>query len=739
MTSMIQDAGDINPNELWQQLQALEDGSIEADSRDELMKLVAESETAQRLYLEYFELSSILQSEASTQDEQGKLPPVAKANLQGPVFRRSILTAAAILALFAAIMSIVMIQRPDAALVNATAGARWSVDGVSSEQDGETTRLEAGSRIRLESGTMEVTIPSGVRMVMQGPATVAFPELDKPSLLSGWIWIDSEESDSPFELNTPALLVRDIGTRFGVRVLKSGETEIHLVEGKLELFEKSTGDLLRTLEPEGRGMAVSSTAEQRPIDLARDPFPDLKSLLEAPENYPTTVRSQYPSGYWRGGDKDGIFRNEVPKGVNGRSQPWLRSDVKGPGGEGDFSGFEANNRAVQFTENSKGVKLSLGVSPVHSGVLFQDDFSGGPDKLNGASPDVTTDGASWMASPIFKADGSITPAEGSATLAFTPVEGVVYTLDASIITESGASEDWIALGFSDGQAVDKSRFVSGSVFGRTWMLHRAADSTETVNRTWVGSIGRDWSWSGDSPLGGALDLRIVLDTTEGAGRWKSTWYAKRPDQADFQLVGDTMPLHNESISSVGFAISGSEVAGSLESISLQATPRTAGRPLTYLADGPAKLNRKEGAISCWVRRAPNRDDRQILWTAGEDPFNTSAQLRLEADGKVGFFMENGRYDVLIRSEKPISESGWHHIVACWDSSSVNLYLDGKSVARDRHFRGLQKGELSELSFGGGFGKPESPGYSGRVDEIAVWDHALTHTEVLHQFRSALGK
>ncbi len=102
-------------------------------------------------------------------------------------------------------------------------------------------------------------------------------------------------------------------------------------------------------------------------------------------------------------------------------------------------------------------------------------------------------------------------------------------------------------------------------------------------------------------------------------------------------------------------------------------------------------------------------------------------------------MENGRYDVLIRSANRISKSGWHHIVGCWSSSSVELYLDGQQVARDRQFRGMQQGDLSELSFGSDPDRPEASAFKGAVDEIAVWDRALTHAEIAHQFESAQGK
>jgi hypothetical protein len=159
----------------------------------------------------------------------------------------------------------------------------------------------------------------------------------------------------------------------------------------------------------------------------------------------------------------------------------------------------------------------------------------------------------------------------------------------------------------------------------------------------------------------------------------------------------------------------------------------------HLADGPARVARREGAVSFWVRRESGGEKPEILWSAGEGRKDSSIHACLTADGRAGFFMENGRYDVLLASEEPVSDGKWHHLVASWSPSAVDLYVDGVQVARDTEFRGAQHGILPELRFGGdgpdaGFGH-----FSGSFDEIAVWDRPLTSVEVVHQFRSAQGE
>ncbi|MGB6219543.1 LamG-like jellyroll fold domain-containing protein [Haloferula sp.] len=743
MSGMESDEGKFDLSVLWQALAELEAGELSSEQRDELMALVHRSPAAQRAYLEYFEMTAILEAEASTHAEQGKLPVVGgQRRLASRMFRRSVLAAAAVLVLSAIGAAFFMVKQSEAGhlAASSTAGAEWTVDGLAQDPAADQQRVAEGSSVRVWSGMVELKLESGVVFVMQGPAHVSFPKMDRPTLHEGWLWVDSDAVNEPLEVVTPELLVSDIGTRFGVMVSAQDPAEIHLVEGKVEVFAKATNQMVASLETEERGVAISGTGESSMVTLARDPFPELPGLMIASANYPTTVRSQNPVGYWRLEDHEpGLLKNEVPEGLVGRHHPSLTTNPSGPGSADGFRGFGEGNRSVSFSETSEEMPISLGTTPVHDGVLFQDDFSETGGGLHGVTPDITTCFEKWTASPAFNRDGSINALTGSATLAFVPVDGVVYTLDASLTANSGPSENWIALGFSRGQSREAARFGSGGLGGRVWMLHRAADTTKPVNRAWLSTSASDWNWPSGSPLGGPMDMRVVLDTTGGAGAWTATWFAKRPADETYTMVRDTEQLINESINSVGFSVIGENLSASVERFELRADRRESTRPNADLADGPARVARKEGAVSFWVRSDGCGEKPEILWAAGEGREDASIHAHLTADGRAGFFMENGRYDVLIASEHSIDDGKWHHLVASWSSSSVDLYVDGLRVANDTEFRGAQQGILPELRFGSADTSPEFDRFTGSFDEIAIWDRYLTAAEVAHQFRSAKGE
>lgn len=227
--------------------------------------------------------------------------------------------------------------------------------------------------------------------------------------------------------------------------------------------------------------------------------------------------------------------------------------------------------------------LFLSAAPLAANVILADNFDG-TGSLHGAAPDTRPGSQTWVSSPQFSANGTVSgDLGGSATLAFTPVQGRLYTLDARFTaTAPAASNEWLALGFAKGQGTIaglNQRFVGTDVIGRSWMFLRGSGTPAVAtNSALLGSAAGggtastvNWAnWTGGT--GGTIELRIVLDTTGGAGTWKSTWYAKRPADTNYTTVRPATALLDENIDSVGFARSNTAVTGTLLSFSLSQTP-----------------------------------------------------------------------------------------------------------------------------------------------------------------------
>ena len=748
--------------ELEQRLQDLFDGRLAEEDLAELEEELRSNPAAKETYRDYVHLQNALQLRAEGVDLLNVVPmDRVIARRQRRHLRNALFAAAAVLAVLGVISALVMIDQPQPPRLAATVAADtlWLVDGEQQETGTRSGSVPAGSTVQVLSGTVALSLQSGSRLLLQGPAKAHFPDLASPDLKRGWLWIDSGDSADSFEVRTPDLLVRNIGTRFGVFVPSEGPAEVHLIEGAVEVVGKGSREKFIDLNPDERGLAIAANGEFSGRTLARDPFPDLAELMAAPANFPTTVMSQNPSGYWRLDEGEGqTMPNEVQAGIGGRLHKDVTTRVPGPSGEDQLQGLGDENLALRLSGAGQGVPLSLGHAPVHRGILFEDDFNGkGP--LHGRTPNTTTGRTKWVAvtSPSkFNADGTFegrgekaSPRRGgSATLGFTPVNGVVYTLEASIRNLS-ARGYYTAVGFANGQSSKgskDSRFLKGFVAGRAWMLLRDAGRA-SASSAYLGTTGSTGGMADGQPFASHsdenstdLDLRIILDTSQGPGRWTATWLAKHPTEQTFSVVRPTATLLNESISSVGFAVGGNGASGTIESFSLRADRKETSASSSPLRELPANVARKEGTLSFWFRPDAKRQRLETLWSAGENILDDAIHAHIGPGGQVGLFMENGRYDVLITSEEPTARGQWHHFVASWSPSSVDLYLNGLRVASDTEYREMLQGTLHELRFGcGPAGAKKGAPFTGDIDEIALWDRALTPTEVTHQYQSALGK
>lgn len=754
------DSNPVDAQALWITLQELEAGTLPPTERDALVDLLAHSPEAQDAYLEYFELSAMIADEAKTHSEISSLPCVTVEPERNPS-RPSILRMPKALWMAAAVvilslclqplLSPFFLNHPPAASMALTAvpGSQWTIDGPT----GASNNLSEGSTLRVSTGSVKLHHPSGAHLLVQGPAAVAFPQLHKPMVESGWIWIDTENNLQAFEVATPELLIHDIGTRFGVHVPDDGSAVLHLIDGEIDAFSRNSQRKLVSLKPENRAFAINAEGETNSQTLAPDPFLTIDPLLAQLAGYETTLLSQSPSGYWKLDDAlEDDLTNYAVDGTAGRLHPQLRNNVPGPQGGLGFLGFGKGNKAVRFSGTSLWAPLSLGSAPVHDETLFQENFASG-----GTLHDSRSTGAlhhvRWIATPAFQRNGDIFPsATGTATLAFTPVNGAVYTLDASFLdlhATSSSDDAWIALGFANGQGISseiygdtENRFLEGQTAGRAWMLFRTTENP-LEHTSQLGTTGKNGGLADQIPWknwnrghGGDVDMRVVLDTTGGAGHWTATWFAKRPSDPKYTMVRATTELMNESINSVGIAIGKQGVSGHVKSFALNATSASAYGRGGRLADAPSTLTRHAGAISFWTRPHRTGTSDQIIWTAGNAPDNDSMHLRITPSGHLRFFIDNDRYDLSVSSDIALAYDSWHHVVTTWGPDAAEIHLNGKRIGSVTHTTTMPSDELPDLYVGSGPLRSRFANFSGTIDEIAIWNRRLSPAEIQRQYESA---
>ena len=127
--------------------------------------------------------------------------------------------------------------------------------------------------LELRSGVVEIAFNSGARVFLEGPARLSVESENRAFLKSGKLTAEVNPHSTGFTINTPRMNIVDIGTRFGVRVDDSGDTEAHVMEGEVEA-SRSGGNAVEVLLREGLAIKADSRplSSMTPIPYAGDQF-----------------------------------------------------------------------------------------------------------------------------------------------------------------------------------------------------------------------------------------------------------------------------------------------------------------------------------------------------------------------------------------------------------------------------------------------------------------------------------
>ena len=144
------------------------------------------------------------------------------------------------------------------------------------------------------------------------------------------------------------------------------------------------------------------------------------------------------------------------------------------------------------------------------------------------------------------------------------------------------------------------------------------------------------------------------------------------------------------------------------------------------------------SISVWLKRIGDVGVRQIFVGKGDGQTNATTQywVELEATNNLAFLIETGTgtNNTLTALDLRITDvNTWHLITATWGNNLMKLYLDGRPSSVTVATTGNLNDTDKNLGFGrlGGFvGAP----YNGRMDDIRLYNRALTPAEVVQLYR-----
>ncbi len=144
------------------------------------------------------------------------------------------------------------------ARLTADEDAQWAESSLKMRDDGW---LGAG-RLNLKSGLAEVTFGSGARVMLEGPVVFDVEQTNRGFLKRGQLTAEVPGPASGFVINTPTLNVVDLGTRFGLSVKNNGESEIHVMQGVVEV-SRARGSSVPLVLTEGLAVMADKRPQSR--------------------------------------------------------------------------------------------------------------------------------------------------------------------------------------------------------------------------------------------------------------------------------------------------------------------------------------------------------------------------------------------------------------------------------------------------------------------------------------------
>jgi hypothetical protein len=265
------------PPELPSQIQRMLDGELSAGELTALESELLENEQSRELYRKLSTLHSdleVMHSGQSTLIKTNIIPfDIVVAKQRKKIFKGAIMAAAAVLIISVLIMHFTQIPEQPIASFRTTPSSDFSLTHDLADDDAPVGQvLAVGSKLHLRNGTLESKFESGVRAVIEAPCILRVLADDRVAVDQGVAWFEVPEEAIGFTVETPELIVVDLGTAFGVDSSpEAGDDEVHVTRGAVEVTARIDGGKSETLR-EGEARQVTEIGELKAINIDPDHF-----------------------------------------------------------------------------------------------------------------------------------------------------------------------------------------------------------------------------------------------------------------------------------------------------------------------------------------------------------------------------------------------------------------------------------------------------------------------------------
>ena len=224
-------------HDLNRQLNRLIEGTIKAGDFTRLQDALRSDPEARQTYYDLLGVDLLLSEQFETRDyitvhSQAMDDSWAVRRARRGMVAWSLAGAAAILLLTLSTFFFLRASRMQDITISASDDSSFSVNG-GREQQGF---LKAGDSLDLAHGVVSLALGPYVEACVEGPARVRLLDQEgRFEIQQGSAYFQISPGGRDFEVHTPAGVIHDIGTKFGVRVLPGGTVETHVTAGAVDI------------------------------------------------------------------------------------------------------------------------------------------------------------------------------------------------------------------------------------------------------------------------------------------------------------------------------------------------------------------------------------------------------------------------------------------------------------------------------------------------------------------------
>ena len=144
------------------------------------------------------------------------------------------------------------------------------------------SRCAVGDRLQMRAGSAELTFDAGVQVKVFGPADFEITSATSIRCLKGRVTTLVDKRGRGFSIQTPRAKVVDLGTQFGLAISETGETEVVVFQGAVDLSyspQATAGDTTSRRMLQGEAVLLKNSGEfERVVSVQRNSFMGAEEL-----------------------------------------------------------------------------------------------------------------------------------------------------------------------------------------------------------------------------------------------------------------------------------------------------------------------------------------------------------------------------------------------------------------------------------------------------------------------------